>query len=100
MLTSGSGVLFSEVDADKVSVRARLDYGRLHLDAGTSTELETLAIGIFDDARKALFIKGSHFVEIEQAGHISNIEQPDVFNQAVIRFLADVDRNVRPHANA
>jgi len=37
-------------------------------------------------------IKGSRVVEIEQAGHISNIEQPDVFNGAVARFLSDVDR--------
>src|SRR5215510_6120986 len=37
-------------------------------------------------------IKGSRFVEIGEAGHISNIEQPEVFNQAVVSFLADVDR--------
>jgi 3-oxoadipate enol-lactonase len=44
-------------------------------------------------------IKGSRFVEIGEAGHISNIEQPEVFNAAVVAFLSDVDRNVRPHAN-
>ena len=37
-------------------------------------------------------IKGSRFVEIEQAGHISNIEQPRIFSDAVIVFLRDVDR--------
>jgi 3-oxoadipate enol-lactonase len=36
-------------------------------------------------------IKGSRFLEIKQAGHISNIEQPDVFNDAVRGFLADVE---------
>ena len=41
-------------------------------------------------------IKGSRFVEIKQAGHISNIEQPDIFNQAVAAFLDEVDRGVRP----
>jgi len=40
-------------------------------------------------------IKGSRFVEIKQAGHISNIEQPDIFNQAVVAFLDEVDRGVR-----
>jgi len=36
-------------------------------------------------------IKGSRFLAIEQAGHISNIEHPDIFNDAVVRFLGDVD---------
>jgi len=35
-------------------------------------------------------IKGSRFLEIKQAGHISNIEQPKIFNEAVRGFLADV----------
>jgi 3-oxoadipate enol-lactonase len=37
-------------------------------------------------------IKGSRFLAIEQAGHISNIEHPDIFNDAVVRFLTDVER--------
>jgi 3-oxoadipate enol-lactonase len=37
-------------------------------------------------------IKNSRFVEIENAGHISNIEQPEVFNTAVRVFLHDVDQ--------
>jgi 3-oxoadipate enol-lactonase len=41
-------------------------------------------------------IKGSRFVEIKQAGHISNIEQPEVFNKAVVDFLAGVDRCAAP----
>jgi len=36
-------------------------------------------------------IKGSRFLTIEQAGHISNIEHPHVFNDAVVRFLSDVE---------
>lgn len=36
-------------------------------------------------------IKGSRFVEIEPAGHISNIEQPQVFDKAVVDFLQDVE---------
>lgn len=35
-------------------------------------------------------IKGSGFLEIKQAGHISNIEQPDIFNAAVRDFLAEI----------
>ncbi len=42
-------------------------------------------------------IKGSRFVEIEGAGHISNIEQPEMFTNAVVRFFSDVDqRQLRP----
>ncbi len=37
-------------------------------------------------------IKNSRFVEIENAGHISNIEQPEIFNAAVRAFLQDVDQ--------
>ncbi len=36
-------------------------------------------------------IKGSRFLEIEQAGHISNIEKPEIFNAAVIKLLDDVE---------
>jgi len=36
-------------------------------------------------------IKDARFVEIEQAGHISNIEQPIIFNAAVRNFLDDVE---------
>jgi 3-oxoadipate enol-lactonase len=43
-------------------------------------------------------IKGSRFVEIGEAGHISNIERPDIFNDAVVAFLSDVDRDALPHA--
>ncbi len=32
-------------------------------------------------------IPGSEFVEIEIAGHLTNIEQPDLFNRAVLDFL-------------
>ena len=47
----GSGVFFSSVTSDAVNFKARLDYGHLQIPAGTSAKLETLAIGIFDDAR-------------------------------------------------
>jgi hypothetical protein len=46
-----SGVMFSEIKDDKVSFKSRLDYGHLRIAAGKSAPLETLAIGIFDDAR-------------------------------------------------
>ena len=38
-----------------------------------------------------LMIKGSRFLEIKQAGHISNIEQPKIFNDAVCGFLDEVE---------
>jgi hypothetical protein len=47
----GSGVLFSEVSGGAVAFRARIDYGRLRIPPGRSADLETLAIGVFDDAR-------------------------------------------------
>ena len=47
----GSGVLFSEVKDGKVGFKARIDYGHLRIPAGKSAALETLAIGIFSDAR-------------------------------------------------
>lgn len=49
----GSGVWFTSVDkaADKVDVKAQIDYGHLRLAPGQSEKLETLVIGRFDDAR-------------------------------------------------
>jgi Melibiase len=47
----GSGVVFSEVKDGQVHFKAQIDYGRLRIPAGQSAELETLAIGIFNDAR-------------------------------------------------
>ncbi|MPZ56138.1 MAG: alpha/beta fold hydrolase [Rhizobiales bacterium] len=36
-------------------------------------------------------VAGSRFVEITQAGHISNVEQPEAFNSAVLSLLDDVE---------
>lgn len=47
----GSGVLFSAVKDDHVCFKARIDYGHLRIPPGKSAALETLALGIFDDAR-------------------------------------------------
>ena len=47
----GSGVLFSEVKEDRVAFKAQIDYGRLLIAPGESAALETLAVGVFDDAR-------------------------------------------------
>jgi 3-oxoadipate enol-lactonase len=33
----------------------------------------------------------SQYVEIPQAGHMSNVEQPKAFAQAIVRFLSDVE---------
>jgi hypothetical protein len=50
----GDGVLFSTVEDDKVRVGGQLDYGRLRVAAGKTEDLETLAVGYFDDARLGL----------------------------------------------
>jgi hypothetical protein len=47
----GSGVIFSRLKNDRVEFKAQIDYGHLHIPAGQSEDLETLAIGVFDDAR-------------------------------------------------
>ena len=47
----GSGVLFSGIKDGRVEFKAQIDYGHLRLAAGESARTETLAIGIFDDAR-------------------------------------------------
>lgn len=38
-------------------------------------------------------IANSHMAEIPNAGHLSNLDQPQAFNQAVLEFLANVDRS-------
>jgi hypothetical protein len=50
----GSGVMFSKAEAGKVWVDAQIDYGNLRLAPGQREDLETLAIGYFDDARLGL----------------------------------------------
>ena len=36
-------------------------------------------------------IASSRLVTIPGAGHLSNLDQPELFNQAVLRFLGEVD---------
>jgi hypothetical protein len=50
----GSGVLFSKMDGEAVRVDAQIDYGRWRRAPGNTDELETLAVGYFDDARLGL----------------------------------------------
>jgi len=47
----GSGVVFSSVKDGSLEFKARIDYGHLRIPADASADLETLAIGVFDDAR-------------------------------------------------
>jgi pimeloyl-ACP methyl ester carboxylesterase len=39
-------------------------------------------------------IKGARFLEIAQAGHISNIEKPAIFNAAAAKLLDDVEQGL------
>jgi hypothetical protein len=50
----GSGVLFSSEEGGRVRLDGQIDYGRLRVAPGKMEELETLAIGYFDDARLGL----------------------------------------------
>ena len=43
-------------------------------------------------------ISGSQLVVIPDAGHLSNLDQPEAFNQAVLDFLAKVDQAREPKA--
>jgi hypothetical protein len=47
----GDGVVFSSVADGQVAFKAQLDYGHLRIQPGKSERLETLAVGLFDDAR-------------------------------------------------
>jgi hypothetical protein len=50
----GSGVVFASAPDAQVRVEARIDYGKLRLAPGQSEDLETFALGWFDDARLGL----------------------------------------------
>jgi hypothetical protein len=50
----GSGVLFSSVKDGNVEFKAQIDYGHLRIPYGKTAQLETLAVGCFDDARVGL----------------------------------------------
>ena len=50
----GSGVVFTRIDGGKPDLEARLEYGSLRLEPGTSVVSETFIIGWFADARLGL----------------------------------------------
>ena len=50
----GSGVVFTKLDDGKPNLEARLEYGRLYLEAGQSVPSEAFLIGWFADARLGL----------------------------------------------
>lgn len=50
----GSGVVFSPVATDAVTLDAQLDYGRLRIEPGAEAATETFAFGAFADARLGL----------------------------------------------
>jgi hypothetical protein len=50
----GSGVLFSRIAEETVTIEGRIDYGRLLIPANGDVPLETFAVGYFEDARLGL----------------------------------------------
>jgi 3-oxoadipate enol-lactonase len=74
---------------------ARLNYGsRLgDIDAPTLVVCGSEDHGAPPENTRQMhaMIRGSRFLEIEQAGHISNIERPEVFNNAVGSFLDGIE---------
>jgi 3-oxoadipate enol-lactonase len=75
---------------------ARLNYGhRLgEIDTPTLVICGTEDHGAPPENTRQMhsMIKGSRFLEIEEAGHISNIEKPEIFNTAVAKLFDNVER--------
>ncbi len=75
---------------------ARLNYGHRLGEIGTPTLVlcgtEDHGAPPENTRQMHAMIKGSRFLEIEQAGHISNIEQPAVFNAAVAALFDEIER--------
>lgn len=80
------------------SVRATVDFDGRHLIAGISCPTLVI-VGEFDTLTPlaeaqtiCTQIAGSRLVVIPNAGHVSNIEQPDIFNKEVCDFLLNAPR--------
>jgi 3-oxoadipate enol-lactonase len=75
---------------------ARLDYGHRLGEIGVPTLVlcGTEDHGAPPENTRQMhdMIEGSRFLEIEQAGHISNIEKPAIFNAAVAKLFDDVEQ--------
>lgn len=73
---------------------ARLNYGSRLGEIGAPTLVicgsEDHGAPPENSRQMQAMIKDARFLEIKQAGHISNIEQPRIFNDAVGGFLDDV----------
>lgn len=67
---------------DRINVPVRLIAG----SEDTVTPPQTMAA-------MCSHIVGTRLTVIEQAGHLSNLEQPDVFNQILLEFLASATRS-------
>ena len=72
----GDGVLFSKADGNTIRIGGQIDYGRLRIAPRKSENLETLAIGYFDDARLGL---ESWADQIAKVYNIHLPSQPVVF---------------------
>jgi pimeloyl-ACP methyl ester carboxylesterase len=74
---------------------ARLDYGsrlnEINAPALVICGSEDHGAPSANSRQMQAMIKDARFLEIKQAGHISNIEQPIIFNAAVRNFLDDVE---------
>jgi 3-oxoadipate enol-lactonase len=75
---------------------ARLDYGHRLAEIAVPTLVlcgtEDHGAPPENTRQMHAMIKGSRFLEIAQAGHISNIEKPAIFNAAVAKLFDDVEQ--------
>jgi 3-oxoadipate enol-lactonase len=78
---------------------ARLDYGHRLGEIATPTLVlcgtEDHGAPPENTRQMHAMIKGSRFLDIAQAGHISNIEKPAIFNAAVAKLFDDVEQGRR-----
>jgi 3-oxoadipate enol-lactonase len=75
---------------------ARLDYGHRLGEIGTPALVlcgtEDHGAPPENTRQMHAMIQGSRYLEIAQAGHISNIEKPAIFNAAVAKLFDDVEQ--------
>ncbi|MCZ6890951.1 MAG: alpha/beta hydrolase [Chloroflexi bacterium] len=78
------------------TVRSMLTEKPIAVDKLAKIEVSTLVLGGGDDPSPSLTttharITGSKMVTIPNAGHLSNMDQPEVFNREVLMFLGVAD---------
>jgi 3-oxoadipate enol-lactonase len=72
----------------------RFELATIHVPALVITGSQDLLTPLGDAEELAELIPGARLQELRGAAHGLMVEQPNAFNGAVLRFLADVDNGV------